>query len=83
MCADAPLPPAPQAFALAHLSEEARWRYWQALFDRYAALYKGGDPGDPPLQNYTVLPNACLGCQPPELPSDVQGQTAQRRRHHS
>jgi hypothetical protein len=31
-----PLPPCPQA----HLTEEARWRYWQALLDKYASLYR-------------------------------------------
>lgn len=69
-----------QAFALAHLTEEARWRYWQTLFDQYAALYQGGEPGDPPSRNYTVLSNSCYGCQPPELPSDAAPQDAARRR---
>ena len=33
---------AAQAFAAAYLGEEARWQYWQLVFDRYAELYKKG-----------------------------------------
>lgn len=29
-----------QAFALRHLSRRARFRYWQALLDRYATLQR-------------------------------------------
>ncbi|EFN59741.1 hypothetical protein CHLNCDRAFT_133347 [Chlorella variabilis] len=30
-----------QAFAAAHLTEEAQWKYWQALIDRYLQLFRG------------------------------------------
>lgn len=34
-----------QAFAMLHLTEEARWRYLQLLIDQYAALYRGSTSG--------------------------------------
>lgn len=41
-----PTLPSLQAFCLRHLTEEAQWRHWQRLIDKYASLYRGPLPAN-------------------------------------